>query len=1273
MAANEPLVSSEYPGQHAGADAPQQVAAEAPVTKTRRRLFTKYVVLFVAVVCIALLSNGIFDVFFYYQEHKASLIRIQREQAEAAAAKIGQFIKEIESQLGWTTQLPWSAGSIEQRRFDALRLLRQVPAITELAQLDATGKERLRVSRLAMDVVASGADLSSDPKFAEAVARKVYYGPVYFRRESEPYMTLAIAGTRRDAGVSVAEVNLKLIWDVVSQIKVGERGHAYVVDAQGRLIAHPDISLVLRNTDMSKLAQVRAARAATSGAGASGDNPAETVQEAENIEGKKVLTAYAPVAPLGWLMFVELPAEEAYAPLYAALKRLGFVLLGALGFAVLAGMFLAGRMVGPIQVLQTGAARIGQGDLSQRIAIKTGDEREALANQFNDMAGQLQESYAGLEKKVEQRTYELRESLEQQTATSEVLRVISSSPGDLKPIFETMLANATRLCEAKFGTLVLREGDAFRGVATHGVPTPYADWHEREPLIELRDHPHIPLAVLAQSKQVVHIADLTKQQAYTERDPRIVALAESGGARSLLAVPMLKEGELIGAIVIYRTEVRPFSEKQIDLVSNFASQAVIAIENVRLLTELRERTDELGQSVEELRALGEVSQAVNSTLDLQTVLSTIVAKAVQLSDTDAGSIYVHDEAQQEFQLQANYGMSDDLIAALKDHHTDISGAVAGAAKQGEPVQVPDMQAEPHVPANEIMLQAGYRARLLVPLMRFSEVMGALVVRRKAPGEFSKNTIDLLRTFAAQSVLAIQNARLFQEIEEKSRQLELASQHKSQFVASMSHELRTPLNAIIGLTEMMVTNAARFGTEKAAEPLKRVHRAGQHLLGLINQVLDLSKIEAGKLELNPESVNLAPLIDEVIGTARQLAQQNKNNLVVEAQEKLGALTVDPMRLRQILLNLLSNACKFTTQGEVKLRVRKVADGRNWVEFAVADTGIGMTAEQQGKLFEEFTQADSSTARRYGGTGLGLAITRKLARMMGGDVTVASEPGKGSVFSVRLPAGPEPVAKAATNGGRPPSNDCVLVVDDDATARELIADQLKAEGFSVATAAGGLEGLKLAKDLRPIAITLDVMMPDLDGWSVLAALRQDPELAEIPVIMITILDEHRRGVALGAAGYLTKPIDRERLHRVVSRFRAPARPTRILLVEDDADQRQRLRGWLKDEQWAVQEAANGREALALLKDPKPDVILLDLMMPEMDGFAVVAALQKEPRWRDIAVIVITSRDLDAKDRERLNSGVQSVLVKETFRPTELVARIRQLVQSRPQVGSEMEAAS
>jgi PAS domain S-box-containing protein len=503
-------------------------------------------------------------------------------------------------------------------------------------------------------------------------------------------------------------------------------------------------------------------------------------------------------------------------------------------------------------------------------------------------------------------------------------------------------------------------------------------------------------------------------------------------------------------------------------------------------------------------------------------------------------------------------------------------------------------------------------------------------------------------------------RVAEELRIAKETAEAATQAKSTFLAKMSHELRTPLNAVIGLTDMMLAHATRFGTERAQEPLQRVHRAGTHLLGLINEVLDLAKIEAGKLELNPATVDLA--IEEVVGTARQLAEQNKNRLEIEAQENLGALTVDPLRLRQILLNLLSNACKFTKEGKVTLRARKVANGGNWIEFAVADTGIGMAPEQQAKLFEEFTQADATTAERFGGTGLGLAITRKLARMMGGDVTVTSELGKGSVFTVRLPDSIEVPATTVVEGGRGPAADCVLVIDDDVTARELIADHLKSEGFAVVTASGGLEGLKLAKQVKPTVITLDVLMPDLDGWSVLAALRKDSELADVPVIMVSILDEQRRGAALGAAGYLTKPIDRERLRRLLDRFRAPTRPTRVLIVEDDPYQRERMRGWIESQDSIVQQAANGKEALERLQESKPDLILLDLMMPEMDGFQVVATLQKEPAWRDIPVIVITALDLDAKDRARLNSGVESVLVKETFRPADLVDRIRRITDTR-----------
>ena len=367
-------------------------------SKRRGRLFRKYVSLFVAVVCVALVASGLSDIWFSFREQQALLIRVQRVQAESAAGRFVQFIKEIEGHLGWAIQLPFSTSVIEEWRFDAARVMRQVPAITELSQLDAAGREQIRISRVAMDVVGSQEDFSKDPAFIGALESKIYLGPVYFRRESEPYMTLAMAGLRREYGVIVAQVNLKFIWDVVSQIKVGEHGHAYVVDSRAHLIAHPDISLVLRNVDLSHLSQVRAART---------KSPDDQEQVAFDLDGRPVLTANARVMPLDWLVFVELPLDEAYAPLYASIVRSGTFLLAALILAVLAGTFLARRMVVPIQALQEGAASIGSGDLGQRISIKTGDELEALGDQFNRMAAQLQDSYATLERKVEERTHQL--------------------------------------------------------------------------------------------------------------------------------------------------------------------------------------------------------------------------------------------------------------------------------------------------------------------------------------------------------------------------------------------------------------------------------------------------------------------------------------------------------------------------------------------------------------------------------------------------------------------------------------------------------------------------------------------------------------------------------------------------------------------------------------------------------------------------------------------------------------------------------------------------
>jgi signal transduction histidine kinase len=1230
-----------------------------------------------------------------------------------------------------------------------VRLLRQVPAITELIQLDATGKEQLRVSRLAMDVVGSGKDYSHEQSFTEAKKHRVWFSPVYFRKESEPYLTLSMAQAGHDGGVTIAEVNLKLIWDVISGMKIGEGGYAYVIDRNGRLIAHPDISLVLRDTDLRGLPQVAAAEAE-----AQNDQIAPPAMVARNLGGERVLTAHAVITPLGWTVFVELPLREAMAPLYATAWRNAAILAVAIGLATLAAMFLARRMVGPIRLLQAGAARIGAGELDRRLDIHTGDELEELAGEFNRMAGDLQKSYAELEQKVEDRTAELKEALDQQTATAEVLGVINSSPGDLAPVFEAVLDKATSLCDAAFGILWTYDGERFYPVALHRTPPPFADFlrsHQatgfsatpgtaglgamldgeafqqtgdpaagelyrsrRSPLniafVELggaRSGLIVPLrkeskllgairlfrqevrpfsekqiallqnfaaqAVIAMEnarlitetrealeqqtataevlgvinsspgdlapvfdkvlekavslceaafgsmllyngkrfdtvavrgvpaafadyvktdrpvhgpgtgparilagERVVHILDLAAEEPYRARDPQRRALVDLGGARSLVCVPLLMSDAVLGIIVVYRQEVRPFSEKQIALLQNFAAQAVIAMENARLLNELRDRTRdlqesleyqtstsdvlkvisrsafdldtvlqtvvttavrlcradsatiyrnidgeyqwaaghmllpdyeqiernvrirpstgtlvgrtaterrtvhildawtdplyevkddarvggvhsmigvpllregepvgviglarrrveafsereaqlvttfadqaviaienarlfnelrartaELGSSVAELKMLNEVAQAVSSTLDLRTVLSTVLNASLGVTWANAGAVFRYSRAERAFRLVEAVGWDETLTRSVRELRiAETESAMGEAAARRTPIQLADLAQRP-TPLRELTLAAGFHSALIVPLAGAERILGAIILMRHEAGEFPPETVRLMQTIASQSVLAIQNARLFREIADKSEQLALASQHKSQFLANMSHELRTPLNAILGYAELLVDGIYGALPDRPKGVLERIQNNGKHLLALINDVLDLAKIEAGQLTLTLEDYSLPEVVKSVVSATEPLATSKGLKFTAAVQDGLPTGHGDARRLSQVLLNLVGNAIKFTDAGEVEIRA---ALERGQFVLTVRDTGPGIAEADQDRIFGEFQQIDNSSTRQRGGTGLGLAISKRMVEMQGGTISVDSVLGHGSTFRVVLP--------------------------------------------------------------------------------------------------------------------------------------------------------------------------------------------------------------------------------------------------------------------------------
>ena len=598
---------------------------------------------------------------------------------------------------------------------------------------------------------------------------------------------------------------------------------------------------------------------------------------------------------------------------------------------------------------------------------------------------------AKLQDLLAQRTRERDEALEQQAATAEVLRVIASSPGELEPVFNAMLTNATRICEAKFGTLFRYDGKLAYRVASVGTPATLVEFQkQRGPFTP---DPHGYFGRCLRTKAVVHVADELAE-------PKPGVAAAHGGARSTVHVPMLKDNEPIGIIVIYRQEVRPFTDKQIELVQNFAAQAVIAIENTRLLSELR-------QSLQQQTATADVLKVISrSTFDLQTVLNTLVESACRLCN--AGNAFVYQRDGDVYRLGSSFGFAPDYQEYMKriPVKPDRGTLIGRTALEGKVVHIPDVQNDSEYTWEQSRQRGGYRTMLGIPLLREGVPVGVLAMTRPTVEPFADKQIELLTTFADQAVIAIENVRLFDEIQDKSHQLAEASKHKSQFLANMSHELRTPLNAILGYTELVLDGIYGEAPQKAQDVLKRVESNGRHLLGLINDVLDLSKIEAGELKLSLTAYSMKDVVYNVFSAVEPLATKKKLDLKVNIPPDMPAGHGDERRLTQVLLNLVGNAIKFTDAGEVAIRIAAAGGA---FSVAVHDTGPGISAADQTKLFQEFQQADSSITKSKGGTGLGLAISRRIVELHGGRLWVESSPGEGSTFTFTVPVKVEQQAR------------------------------------------------------------------------------------------------------------------------------------------------------------------------------------------------------------------------------------------------------------------------
>jgi signal transduction histidine kinase/ActR/RegA family two-component response regulator len=712
---------------------------------------------------------------------------------------------------------------------------------------------------------------------------------------------------------------------------------------------------------------------------------------------------------------------------------------------------------------------------------------------------------------------DLADAREQFAATSEVLTALGRHASDPDAVLDTIVESARRLCRAHAAQISLLQEDSYRLSKAVGVSDEYSQHVRQHPMAQDRS---TLTGRVGLDRRIQQIDDVLADPDYGRQDMQRLA-----GYRTVMSAPMLLNDRVVGVLSVLRNQVDPFDERSTSLLGAFASQAAIAVHNVNLVQALEARSSELARNLEQLRALGEVGKAISASLDLDQVLAAIVMNAVRLTHTDGGSIMEYEEAERGFSVRSAFGTADDTLDRLRRTRINLDSTLVGRATiEGRPLAEPDLDQIPLDSHLQCLYDGGWRSVAAVPMLRQSRIIGALVVRRKTAGPFTEETLDLLQNFAAQSALAIHNARLFREVETKSAELQVVSQHKSEFLASMSHELRTPLNAVIGFSEVLLEKMFGDLNERQEDYLRDIWSSGKHLLELLNEILDLSKVEAGKMELDLSAFPVRGAIEYAMSLVRERASLHAITLNLEVAADLDVVDADELRFKQVVLNLLTNAVKFTPAGG-SVTVRATREGDDLV-VTVTDTGVGVPPEDRDRIFESFQQGGRGAPKEEG-TGLGLTLSRRIVELLNGRLWLTSEVGLGSTFAFSIPLASAGSARVPSPDASPTGFPRVVLVEDDRPSLDLFSAYLEGAAIDVVVARDGEEGLKAVRRQRPAAVILDIRLPRIDGWDVLRALKADPATATVPVVVVSIVDERPKGLALGAAGYLVKPVRRDDL--------------------------------------------------------------------------------------------------------------------------------------------------